>query len=112
MVITSEGKPVYPTFLAVKLAFNPTTKFGHHFASMPTTLTKDVAHETKDDLRDAFASLIGVDTGVFTDTPPSMAHAFRLFLPATDGGIGFTDPVSPTASQSTWPSSSTAYRHS
>ena len=60
---------------------------------MPTTLTKDVAHETKDDLRDAFASLIGVHAGVFTDTHTSMAHAFRLFLPATDGGVGFTDPV-------------------
>ena len=50
MVTEAKEKPIYPTFLAIKLAFNPTTKFGHHFGCQPMSVTADIATETKGDI--------------------------------------------------------------
>ena len=46
VVTTIEDAPVYPTFLAIKLAFNPLTRFGHHFGNQPITLTGEIAKST------------------------------------------------------------------
>ena len=58
LVTEAKEKPIYPTFLAIKLAFNPTTKFGHHFGCQPISVTADIAAETKGDMVHAFAQLI------------------------------------------------------
>ena len=56
-------------------------------------MTADIATETKGDMVHAFAQLIGVDPGVIEEAEEGTAIMHRLFTPAGEGGVGFTDPT-------------------
>jgi hypothetical protein len=87
-------KPVYPTFLAIKLSINPTTKFGHHFAYHPPSVTRTTAEQTRQQLTATIAKLIGANSTIFHhDTHPERAINLRTFLPSGRGGLGLTDPM-------------------
>ena len=85
--------PVQPTFIAIKTAFMPTTKFGYHFQCQPMAVTESLAHDTGDALLSAFARLIGVTAATIRSAPPEQAIEHRIFLPVANGGIGLADPV-------------------
>ena len=92
VVTTIEDVPVYPTFLAIKLAFNPFTRFGHHFGNQPITLTSDIAKSTRDALTSAFGTLFAIPPKDLMDGPPERAALLRLYTPARDGGVGWVNP--------------------
>ena len=92
-VSTTEGRLIYPTFLAIKMAFNPVTKFGHHLACQPITITEDIATDTKHALTTAFTNLIGLAPGSIAGSDLTAARELRLYTPAGDGGVGLADPV-------------------
>ena len=88
-----DGCPVHPTYIAIKLAYTPMTKFGYHFQCQPLRNTDVVASSTRTSLLDAFATLLGLSNDSITTAPPRDAIAFRIFSPVQNGGIGFADPV-------------------
>ena len=92
VVTTIEDVPVYPTFLAIKLAFNPFTRFGHHFGNQPITLTGDIARSTRDALTSAFGTLFAIPAKDLMEGPPERAVLLRLYTPARDGGVGWVNP--------------------
>ena len=87
--------PIFPAFIAIKLAFNPATKFGHQLAMQPPSGTGEISQDLRTTIIDALASLIQIPEEDLYDTAdtPTAAY-FRILLPAKEGGFGITDPVS------------------
>ena len=92
VVTTIEDAPVYTTFLAIKLAFNPFTRFGHHFGNQPIILTGEIARSTRDALTRAFGTLFAIPAKDLMEGPPERAAMLRLYTPARDGGVGWVNP--------------------
>ena len=85
---------VYPTFLAIKVAYSPTSKFGHHFSAQPPTITKTTASVTRAAIIDATERLLGLNIGTIAQSPATNAADVRLCAPVSDGGCGLADPTS------------------
>ena len=93
MVTECETRQTQATYMAIKMAFTPMTKFGYHFQCQPVQNTDELAQETAGALLRAFALLIATPWADVAHAPESNAICHRIFSPVEDGGIGFADPT-------------------
>ena len=92
-IVNIPGAPIYPLYIAIKTAFTPMSKFGHHFSAHPPTVVERLAEMTRHHLAERLQTLFGFAPEEFTKSPEEKQVYLRFFTTAAHGGCGVSDPT-------------------
>ena len=93
-VTEASGTHTFPCLIAVRIAYAPTTKFGHHFSAHPPALTNTAAVRMRACLFDNMEKLLRLPPGTLSASPDDVSAGHRFCDPISEGGCGFADPTS------------------
>jgi hypothetical protein len=93
MLTSMPDIPIYPTYIAIKMAFTPGALFGHHLGAQPPSISAAMAAVTRVATLRSLERLLGVTEGSISGAPASHARDVRACAPVSEGGCGLTDPV-------------------
>ena len=93
-VTEASGTYTFPCLLAVRIAYAPTTKCGHHFSAHPPKLTDAAAIRMRACLFDNMEKLLRRPPGTLYSSAGDISAGHRFCDPISEGGCGFADPVS------------------
>ena len=77
---------------AVRMAYTPVTKFGHHLSSHTPEDTEEIAEQMRHTLLVNAELMLHVPAGSLANSPMEISADHRLFEATADGGCGYTDP--------------------
>ena len=86
------GKHSQACLAAVRLAYSPVTKYGHHFSSHPPCDTAEVAEDMRHTILRSAEVMLHIPAGSLTASAPDISADHRFFDAIADGGCGFSDP--------------------